>query len=79
MHGWHSVHGVSLLVVPAGQYNRVETFPGLSKFAESPRQLQEQSLGPLLKWARAAVPARQHARMPIFLFATAGEEGQHAN
>lgn len=56
-----------------GSYNRVETQPGLDTFAESPRQLYDKGLGPLLDWARAVVPASQRRSVPIFMFATAGE------
>lgn len=53
-------------------YERVETEPGLDKFVGNAQGLQTHALGPLLDWAAAVVPARQHSRTPIFLLGTAG-------
>ena len=37
-----------------------------------PAGLQTRALGPLLDWAAAVMPARQHSRTPVFLLGTAG-------
>ena len=56
-------------------YDRVETHPGLDTFAVlSDSELRERCLGPLLAWARAVVPQRVLHTVPLFLFATAGED-----
>lgn len=52
-------------------YNRVETRPGLDAFAANTSGLTG-ALDPLLAWARAAVPAKQHSSTPLFLMATGG-------
>ncbi|KAL4451373.1 hypothetical protein ABPG77_009445 [Micractinium sp. CCAP 211/92] len=53
-------------------YQRVETEPGLDQFVDDAPGLQGRALGPLLQWAEAAVPRRQWASTPVFLFGTAG-------
>lgn len=58
--------------VRSGLYDRVETQPGLDKFWNDPQGLEQKALGPLLKWAKAVVPAEQQASTPLFLMATAG-------
>lgn len=55
-----------------GLYNRVETQPGLDHFVDDAAGLQAKALGPLLAWARGAIPAAQQPRVPVFLLATAG-------
>lgn len=50
----------------------METQPGLDKFWNDPRGLEQNALGPLLKWAKAIVPVEQQASTPLFLMATAG-------
>lgn len=72
MHAAYRQLVLMLVPVPAGQYNRVETVPGLDSFADRPAELASQSLGPLLAWAKAVIPRRQHPSVPLFLFATAG-------
>lgn len=54
-----------------GMYNRVETRPGLDALAANTSGL-ESALGPLLAWAKAVVPPRQHASTPLFLLGTGG-------
>lgn len=53
-------------------YSRVETQPGLDKYVGDAKGLAELSLGPLLDWARAVVPAAEQRDTPLFLLATAG-------
>lgn len=53
-------------------YQRVETEPGLDKFADNPDALGPQALEPLLEWARAALPRASWASTPVFLLGTAG-------
>lgn len=52
-------------------YNRIETLPGLSQFNDT-KKLASESLGPLLSWTRAVIPAKDLAQTPVFLFATGG-------
>jgi Golgi nucleoside diphosphatase len=56
----------------ADLYDRVETQPGLDRFADDPAGLERQALGPLLEWAREVVPREQHGATPLYLLATAG-------
>lgn len=57
----------------SGQYDRVETAPGLDHFVSSLPLIASQSLGPLLVWAAAVIPFREREKVPIFLMASAGE------
>lgn len=57
---------------PTGLYDRVETQPGISVYADDGKALEALSLEPLLGWARAVVPPRQHRCTPVFMLATAG-------
>lgn len=55
-----------------GMYNRVETQPGLDRYASQLRDIGPKGLGPLLDWARAVIPHEQQRHVPVFLFGTAG-------
>ena len=56
-----------------GMYaGRVERRPGLASLAGADGARLRAHLGPLLDWARAAVPAARHAATPVLLMATAG-------
>ena len=48
------------------------TFSQHSCICCCPADLRTRALGPLLDWAAAVVPARQHTRAPVFLLGTAG-------
>jgi hypothetical protein len=41
----------------------VETQPGLDTFISDPGALKAEALQPLLDWAAAVVPARQHGQV----------------
>lgn len=53
-------------------YKRVETEPGMDKFAEKLHDLGPRALEPLLGWAREVVPPKRWASTPVFLLGTAG-------
>lgn len=44
----------------------------MDAYAEDLAGLSAQAVEPLLAWARAVVPAHQHADTPLFLLATGG-------
>jgi len=53
-------------------YNRLETMPGIHEAAERGIEDVRKLLQPILDWATAVFPAKDHKRIPILLFATAG-------
>jgi apyrase len=53
-------------------YKRVETEPGMDKFAENVGKLGQTALEPLLEWSRAVIPRNSWANTPVFLLGTAG-------
>ncbi|KAL4517877.1 hypothetical protein Ndes2526A_g02251 [Nannochloris sp. 'desiccata'] len=53
-------------------YKRVETEPGMDKFAENVGKLGQTALEPLLEWSRAVIPRNSWPTTPVFLLGTAG-------
>jgi len=53
-------------------YKRVETEPGMDKFAENVGKLGQTALEPLFEWSRAVIPRNSWASTPVFLLGTAG-------
>ncbi|KAK2075881.1 hypothetical protein QBZ16_001623 [Prototheca wickerhamii] len=53
-------------------YDRVETEPALEALLPDAARLEREGLRPLLRWARAVVPATQRASTPVLLAGTAG-------
>ena len=53
-------------------YKRVETEPGMDKFAQNLHELGRRALEPLLEWAREVVPSKRWSSTPVFLLGTAG-------
>ena len=53
-------------------YDRVETEPALEALLPDAARLDREGLRPLLRWARAVVPATQRASTPVLLAGTAG-------